>query len=212
MSPDHPLLLPVAIGVMVLILILLLWLRFRPAQLECKDPLFTPEFRAFFGQLDIAVRSHLTIFPNMPVQDVLQGSGAGKSLLRKFKHKRFDFVICHRKEMEVLCIIKLGNNESKEQRKLCQTAGLTLLEYDIKPYRDVPSLRKDIFSACGIDDFELSMIDTEQDNSSNAPSCSKCQTDMLLRIIKKGDHAGEKCWVCTNYPDCKSAKLIKHVA
>ena len=160
MTLDHPLILPAAVSFIALVLIVLLWLRLRPAQLECKEPLFNPEFRAFLGQLDIAVRSHLIIFPAMPVNDVLQGKGGGKALLRKFRNERFDFVVCHRRNMDVLCVIKLGgNNASNEKyRTLCQSAGLTLLEYDIKPYRDVPSLRQEVLGACGIDEFELPII------------------------------------------------------
>ena len=213
MTLDHPLILPAAVGFIALALIVLLWLRLRPAQLECKEPLFTPEFRAFLGQLDIAVRSHLIIFPAMPVNDVLQGKGGGKALLRKFSNERFDFVVCHRRNMDVLCVIKLGGNNasSEKYRTLCQSAGLTLLEYDIKPYRDVPSLRQEVLGACGIDEFELPG-EQQQEQESEAdtpPSCPKCQSPMVLKTINKGSHSGEECWVCSQYPDCKGAKL-KH--
>ena len=213
---DHPLILPAAVGFITLALIVLLWLRLRPAQLECKEPLFNPEFRAFLGQLDIAVRSHLIIFPAMPVNDVLQGKGGGKALLRKFKNERFDFVVCHRRNMDVLCVIKLGgNNASNEKyRTLCQSAGLTLLEYDIKPYRDVPSLRQEVLGACGIDEFELPIIQPgeqlQEEEASTSPSCSKCLSPMVLKTINKGSHTGDKCWICTRYPDCKGAKLKKY--
>ncbi|MET4693301.1 DUF2726 domain-containing protein [Endozoicomonas lisbonensis] len=221
---DHPLIMPAAVGFIVLALIVVLWLRLRPAQLECKEPLFNPEFRAFLGQLDIAVRSHLIIFPAMPVSDVLKGKGGGKALLRKFRNERFDFVVCHRRNMDVLCVIKLGgNNASNEKyRTLCQSAGLTLLEYDIKPYRDVPSLRQEVLGACGIDEFELpSTQPSEQPNeqpgeqlqeeeTGTSPFCPKCQYPMVLKTINKGSHTGEECWVCSQYPDCKGAKLKKH--
>ena len=213
MTLDHPLILPTAVGFIALALIALLWLRLRPAQLECKEPLFTPEFRAFLGQLDIAVRSHLIIFPAMPVSDVLQGKGGGKALLKKFRNERFDFVVCHRRDMDVLCVIKLGGNNasSAKYRTLCQSAGLTLLEYDIKPYRDVPSLRQEVLGACGIDEFELpAEQQQEQDPETDTPpSCPKCQSPMVLKTINKGAHSGEKCWVCSQYPNCKGAKLKK---
>ena len=168
--------LPAAIGLIALALITFLWLRFRPARLECKEPLFTPEFRAFLGQLDIAVRNHLIIFPAMPIKNVLQGKGGGKALLRKFKDKSFDFVVCHRRDMDVLCVIKLGGNSasSEQYRKLCQSVGLTLLEYDIKPYRDVPSLRQEVLGACGIDEFELPDAYHQEQEANTSPTCPKC--------------------------------------
>ena len=222
MTPDHPLILPMAVGLIALALIVLLWLRLRPAQLECKEPLFTPEFRAFLGQLDIAVRSHLIVFPAMPVNDVLQGQGGGKDLLRKFRNECFDFVVCHRRNMDVLCVIRLGgsNASSGKYRSLCQSAGLTLLEYDIKPYRDVPSLRKEVLGACGLDEFELpdthpneqahEQQQEPEPEADTSPSCPKCQSPMVLKTINKGSHSGEECWVCSRYPDCKGAKLKKH--
>ncbi|AMO55342.1 topoisomerase-associated Zn-finger domain protein [Endozoicomonas montiporae CL-33] len=207
--------LPAAIGTIALALIIFLWLRFRPTQLECKEPLFNPEFRAFLGQLDIAVRSHLIIFPAMPVKSVILGKGGGKALLRKFKNESFDFVVCHRRDMDVLCVIKLGGSSTSNEkyRKLCQSAGLTLLEYDIKPYRDVPSLRKEVLGACGIDEFELPEVqpqEPEQEpDADSSPDCPKCQSSMVLKTINKGSHAGEDCWVCSQYPDCKGARLKK---
>ena len=217
MTLDHPLILPAAIGLIAVVLATFLWLRFRPGQLICKDPLFTPEFRAFLGQLDIAVRSHLIIFPAMPVADVLEGKGGGKTLLKKFKKECFDFVVCHRREMDVLCVIKLGGTTSSNEkfRTLCHSAGLTLLEYDIKPYRDVPSLRREVLGACGIDEFELPITPLEtqgpdqERTEESALLCPKCQSPMRLKTINKGAHSGEECWICNQYPDCKGARLKK---
>ena len=216
MSLDYDLLFPTAIALVSLILAILTGLRFRLVQLECRDPLFSPEFRVFLGQLDIAVRSHLIVFPAMPVKDVLIGNRAGKVLLRRTGHDRFDFVVCHRRDMEVLCVIKLGGSDSENEklRKLCEIVGLTLLEYDIKPYRDVPGLRKDVFGACGIDEFELphNGINTPFESVAPEPDCPKCGSDMQLHVIRKGDYAGEKCWVCSQYPDCKGARFKDKVS
>ncbi|KEQ19460.1 DUF2726 domain-containing protein [Endozoicomonas numazuensis] len=210
MSLDHPLFIPAAISLLVIILVLLLWLRMRSQNLECRDPLFSPEYRAFLGQLDMAVRSHLSVFPRMPVNEVLQGSGS----LKKFKNQCFDFVICHRREMDVLCVVLLDLPNRKGQandplRELCNKAGISVLEYDKKPYRDVPSLKKEIFSACGINDFEPPVQEQQsQISESDDPSCPKCHSEMKLTHVKKGQHAGRDCWVCINYPQCKGAKLV----
>ncbi len=142
----------------------LLWIKNRPVSAVCKRPLFSPSERAFLGQLDMAVRSHLIVFPYVPVQAVFKAKrlSRGKSLLRSLSSHSIDYVICNRKDMSVVCAITLNNNNkhsSKRQgilRKLCQSAGVPLLEYEEKPYRNVPSLRRQIFAVSGIDDSDLS--------------------------------------------------------
>ena len=222
---DHPYFIPAAAATLAIASVLLLWLRFRPATVALKEPLFSPEFRSFLGQLDIAVRSHLAVIPSMSVEDVLKAAGTGKRLPARVRNKKFDFIVCHRREMNVLCVIQLDRAESStdgsELRDLCQKAGLTLLEYDVKPYRDVPTLRREVLSACGIDEMELPASDFETRKSEATvsregaseeqavPVCPKCQSAMVRKQIKKGSHAGEFAWVCTKYPDCKSA-IIEH--
>ncbi|MGI9274702.1 MAG: DUF2726 domain-containing protein [Endozoicomonas sp.] len=225
MSLESSLLIPAASALAFILLVVIIGWRFRPMTLGCRSPLFTHEYRSFLGQLDIAVRSHLTIFPRMSVAEVLEGTGAGKSLLSKSSRLRFDFVVCHRREMEVLCVIQLSpasgsRPETEKLRKICEKADLTLLEYDVKPYRDVPSLRKAVFGACGIDEFELppEAPVTEQETEENTdtaeetgqPDCPKCGAAMKRRTLKKGKHAGQECWVCNRYPDCRGARLDGH--
>ncbi|WP_062261412.1 DUF2726 domain-containing protein [Endozoicomonas arenosclerae] len=212
MSLDHPLIIPIAAAILTVVLALAIWFRLRSQSIECRDPLFSPEYRAFLGQLDMAVRSHLSVFPRMPVTEVLQGSGH----LSKFKNHCFDFVICHRREMDVLCVIQLdlpgrkgpGNDQLRE---LCHKAGVSILEYDRKPYRDVPSLKKEVFAACGINELEppAQLQDNTQSKAENSDSeCPKCHSTMKLTHIKKGQHAGRDCWICNSYPDCKGARLV----
>ena len=207
----------------------LIWLRKTPVVVACREPLFKPESRSFLGQLDIAVRSHLMIFPSMSVIDVVEASrfSKGALALRRVSKQRFDYVLCNRKEMEVLCVIKLlpygknsDNKEMKALREVCNAAGLTLLEYEMKPYRNVLELRKVVLSACGIDELEaqehglaeapkeefqaIKALETPEDS----PECPKCSASMKLTTIKKGSRAGQECWICSTYPNCKGARLL----
>ncbi|OED41767.1 hypothetical protein ACH42_13110 [Endozoicomonas sp. (ex Bugula neritina AB1)] len=223
---------------------MLVLLRKSPIKIVCRDPLFTSEARSFLGQLDIAVRSHLNVFPSLPVSDILEARRftKGALALKQVSKQRFDYVLCHRKEMEVLCVIKLlpygKNSDNKELnalRNVCEAAGLTLLEYEMKPYRNVMELRKVVFSACGIDELEAqehsvlvqndheSERSKEQDSSlppsseqvqelstttEKSPECPKCSGEMKLTTIKKGVKVGQECWVCSSYPVCRGARLL----
>ena len=204
----------------VLILALLLffiWLKRAPLNLQLREPLFESDKRAFLGQLDIAVRTHLIVFPSLPVTDLLTSGqfSRGNLALNRLANERFDYVLCHRREMDIRCVVKLipyGTKQNDRQlrflRKACESAGLTMLEYEMKPYRDVAELRQVVFSACGIDEMEYSELDLQDDREVTAkPSCPKCSGIMELATIKKGTHAGQECWICSTYPTCKGARL-----
>ena len=221
----------VLVSLITVLLGILAWLRKSPLEIQCRDPLFNPESRSFLGQLDIAVRSHLSIFPSLPVTDVLQADrfSKGKLTLNRVSKQRFDYVLCHPRNMEVLCVVKLlpygKSSDSKEMnalREVCEAADLTLLEYEMKPYRDVLELRKVVFSACGIDELEAQehgLIEAQKESeqpteemleANDGPECPKCSGNMKLTTIKKGARAGQQCWICTTYPNCKGAKLLNN--
>ena len=208
----------IILAVLILVLLLLLiWLKRAPLNLQRREPLFETDKRAFLGQLDIAVRSHLNVFPSLPVTDLLKVGrfSRGSLALNRLAHERFDYVLCHRREMDVRCVVKLlpyGTKQNDRQLRLlresCQSAGLTMLEYEMKPYRDVAELRRVVFSACGIDEMEHSDHEVVIDQPITAkPSCPKCNSIMELTMIKKGAHAGQECWICSTYPTCKGARL-----
>ena len=142
---------------------IILWLRRTPEKSTFAQPVFTPAGRSFFGQLDMAVRSHCIVFPNIPVTSLVRAKSFSRSgsLLSKFQSDVFDYVICDRKTMDVKCVITLNSKSQKTAKKtdafvrLCQYAGLTLLQYEEKPYRNVPALRRQIFTSCGIEESQM---------------------------------------------------------
>ncbi|MGB1272327.1 MAG: DUF2726 domain-containing protein, partial [Endozoicomonas sp.] len=159
--------LPLLFGASALLIIslaVLAWMAFGPLKVATNRPLLELDARAFLGQLDIAVRSHLTIFPSIPVRDVLKAGRFSRSavILRMVGIQQFDFVLYHRRKMEVRCVIKLipyGSSHNSRAiqtlRRLCETAELPLLEYEMKPYRDVPQLRRTVLATCGIEELEI---------------------------------------------------------
>lgn len=138
-----------------------LWLNFSPLNAKIRTYLFEQDKRAFLGQLDIAVRSHLMVLPSLPIGDVLKAKRFNRTALivNIKRDRRFDFVLYHRRKMEVCCVINLIPYNTKSNakefrllRQLCDAAGLPLLEYDMKPWRDVTELRRSIFATCGIEE------------------------------------------------------------
>ncbi len=201
-----------------------LWLTFSPFKANTNMNLLEQDKRAFLGQLDIAVRSHLMVLPSLPIGDVLKSGKWSKTatVLNIRKNRRFDFVLYHRRKMEVCCVINLipyntksSTKEFKLLRQLCEAAELPLLEYDMKPWRDVTELRRTVLSTCGIEeegtpDYELptpreAIVELETIVN---PDCPKCNSPMKLRTMKKGSQAGLECWVCSTYPNCKGARMV----
>lgn|GEM_PF-3707505 len=203
-----------------MIFLWLIWRTFGSIQAEANAQLFEQDKRAFFGQLDIAVRSHLMVLPSLPVGDVVYCSKWGRAgaITNVRKDRRFDFVLYHRRKMKICCVINLipykTNANAREfwlLRQLCEAAELPLLEYEMKPWRDVTELRRAVFAACNIveqgpPDFELRTEETQPD-----PLCPKCNSPMTLRTLQKGVQAGQKWWVCNTYPHCNGGRSARSV-
>lgn len=39
-------------------------------------------------------------------------------------------------------------------------------------------------------------------------SCHKCGSDMVLRVVKTGEHAGKRFWGCVKFPSCRGARNV----
>ncbi len=194
-------------------------LRNNPPAIAVKPTPLDADHRAFFGLLEIAVRDHLTIMPSMPVADVLEPKGWGqKWLLKKIRSRQVDYILCDRRSLEIKAAVLLeSKSPSRSDKKISQlmhsifdSADLPLLEYRFKPCFDVPTLRREILSAANLHDtllFENSVQNNLEAQKPDTPDCPKCGKEMQQRRINKGEHAGELCWVCVTYPDCKGARL-----
>ena len=209
---------------LIFIFVVILWVRFRPIQSKIKKKIFDQEKHAFLGQLDLAVHRHLLILPSLKAADILQLGWLDRlSLKLHFRsQKQFDFILYHRKTMEVRGAINLTHPRQKQQsrklkllRRLCKTAHLPLLEYETKPWRDVTELSRTVLSSCGIEtpesvNFELTepRETVREIHALVDPSCPKCKSPMKLKKLTTGQKAGMRCWVCSNYPLCNGARKV----
>jgi restriction system protein len=44
--------------------------------------------------------------------------------------------------------------------------------------------------------------------TTGAPFCPVCQTRMVMRTAKNGEHAGQTFWGCPRYPDCRGKRPV----
>lgn len=47
------------------------------------------------------------------------------------------------------------------------------------------------------------------DTSTSVPFCPKCNIPMVLRAVKKGEHAGKQFYGCQNFPQCRKTQPLQ---
>ncbi len=202
------------------------------------DLLFTKAERSFLGILNQALANEVEIFGKVRVADVLDVEAgltpSDKQIaFNKISAKHFDFVLCDKKTLGILCVIELDdrshNSKKRQQRdaflvKACESAKMPFFQFKAK-------------RNYGIHDVRLALVDilpnesnnkitsnepgvaveitpetalgkklvqaAEQSSSSNQKVCPKCASNMVLRVAGKGKNKGESFWGCTTFPNCR---------
>ena len=181
------------------------------------DPLFTPTERSFLGVLQKAAGDQVNIFGKVRVADVINPQkGLSRSEWQKafnrIANKHFDFLICRSDDLSALCVIELNDSSHKSQKRsqrdeflsaACSEANLPFIQIPAKAAYQIEKV-SNIIAPYIKPDNQASILDIE----SNIPDadkklCSKCQSEMVLRIAGKGQHAGKKFWGCSAFPKCR---------
>jgi Protein of unknown function (DUF2726) len=86
--------------------------------------LFSPAERSFFGVLQQAVGEHAAIFGKVRVSDVVKPRtglhrSVWRSAFKRISGKNFDFLLCDKEKLSVLCAIELddGSRQSKSRHQ-----------------------------------------------------------------------------------------------
>jgi len=104
--------------------------------------LLSPAERSFFGVLNKAVDDSVIVFSKVRIADTLRPQkGLNRSdrqrAFNRISSKHFDFVLCRKHDISVLCVIELNDsshNSQKRQkrdsllREICDSAHLPLIE------------------------------------------------------------------------------------
>jgi hypothetical protein len=146
--------------VIVLIVIASLLLKNKPTsntlQYEKQKVLFSPAERSFLGVLTLALEENALIFGKVRVADILKPiKGVSRknwqSLFNKISSKHFDFVICDKNDLSVLCVIELDdkshNSKSRIKRdeflqSACESADLALIRVPAQSDYDLEDIRQ----------------------------------------------------------------------
>lgn len=129
-----------------------------------------------------------------------------QSYWNKINRKHVDFLICDQVSLKPLIGVELDDKSHQQANRVqrdhfvnevFKAANLPLLHVPVKSAYDVTKLTDFIKS-------ELQISETTPKIDSLI--CPKCQIPMILRESKKGTHAGQKFYGCSNFPNCKEVK------
>jgi len=118
--------------------------------------LFSPAERSFLGVLNQAIEDNAVIFGKVRVADILSPvSGLPRnkwqSSFNKISSKHFDFIICDKGDLSVLCAIELDdkshNSKARKSRDVflhsaCVSAQLPLIQITAKSAYNIDEIRQ----------------------------------------------------------------------
>ena len=152
---------------LIIILTLLIAIAFYKNKIQSTDGqykkqrvLFSPAERSFLGVLNQAIEDNATIFGKVRVADVLTPiAGLPRNkwqiLFNKISSKHFDFVICDKQDLSVLCAIELDdkthNSKTRKTRdaflkSACISANLHLIQIPAKSAYNVDEIRQTLLT------------------------------------------------------------------
>ncbi|RZA08795.1 MAG: DUF2726 domain-containing protein [Moraxellaceae bacterium] len=202
-----------------------------------KSPsLFSPAEKIFLGALTQALADNYRIFAKVRVSDVINiKPNSSKSVwqiaFNKLSASYFDFVICNKDNLGVLCAVELDDKSTQKDdpvdrdkvlEHICEAAKLPLVRFDVRDFYDSQSVRKHVLQSLGINDIPLqqnyALEITPIEGQPRAASitgeqpvlklCPKCTAVMVKRTAKSGAHEGKLFWACSTYPRCKGIEQI----
>jgi Protein of unknown function (DUF2726) len=113
---------------------------------EKAEGLFSPAERQFLNVLDAPLGSDYRIFGKVRIGDIAKvkpglGASARQGALNRIAYKHFDYVVCRRSDLAVVCVVEL-NDKSHSTSKvaardgfvndLCKTIEVPLLSVQAK--------------------------------------------------------------------------------
>ena len=150
------------------------------------------------------------ICPKVSLNDIfyIQRPNENVHFYNKIFRKHVDFLLCERDGMKPAFGVELVKPIAKEETRsadqfmqdLFLSAGLPLVHVPTNDKYEIADLLH-LFQLA-IEKVKETETLREVDSSDSAPQCPKCGLVMVLRIHRKGPHAGKRYYGCMNAPSC----------
>jgi len=190
-----------------------------------KPSVFNDGQLRMFKALQEALRDEYILLTNILLADALSLNSdpapAAQATIRNIANRRFDFVICHKGQLEAACVIMLGDNLDPVMVKACEAVQLPLARFRLQSAYDIAQIRSSILEAMGMqelavnatDDSALEIMELQDGQNDNllqvVTCCPLCSTAMLKRKARRGNDAGKLFWICPRYPKCRGMLPVK---
>jgi len=187
------------------------------------DTLFSPAERSFHGVLHQAFGNNAIIFGKVRVADVVVpkaglSRSARQKAFNKISAKHFDFLLCDKADLSVICALELedGSHNSKRRHQrdellkgVCVAAGVPLIQVPAKSGYVISEVKRLIPRHLIIKDTpDQEPAPTPQKQGNNGKVCPNCSAFMVKRVAKNGKHVGKQFWACSAYPSCKTMEAV----
>ena len=194
----------------------------RELPYRVRDDFLSPAELSFYKVLVSIVGTHLAIQSKVRLADIFFVSrpNENRAYFGKISQKHLDFLICDAVIMKPLFGIELDDSSHKRSDRqerdafvddVFRTANLPLLRFPVQRSYGRDEIVSKITPLFKKDNHHVEKPAQEKVNiSSSVPLCPKCNIPMVLRIVKKGQHAGKQFYGCKNFPQCrKTQPLLK---
>ncbi len=145
----------------IIITALSLWLSLKPLPLSDDypykkiDKLFSPAERSFLGVLKQVIGDDAEIFGKVRVADIItpiKGLGRSKwqTAFNKISAKHFDYILCDKNDLSVLCAIELNDSSHNSKKRkdrdkfleeACKAAELPLIQIKAQESYNIDEIR-----------------------------------------------------------------------
>lgn len=191
-----------------------------------KLSVFNDAQRSIYNALQAALANEFYILTNINAADLLvainENNLAKQVAQNNLVSNDFAFVVCDKTQLAALCVVDVGNAIEPKIKAACESASLPIVKVDYAAMYDSQLLRGKIFSALGLSDSNVSLIDGSAlnivdekpinnltESGTNLTLCQACSAVMVKRKAKNGENAGKLFWICSTYPKCRGMREIK---
>lgn len=207
----------------------------EPITYTKNSALFSPAEKTFLNVLTNSLSDNYRIFGKVRVADAITvksntDRSAWQTAFNKISAKHFDFVVCNKENLGILCAVELDDKSHQREDRVerdkllenvCRAAKLPLVRFDVSSSYSSQAVRRQVLQSIGINEniplqqhYARDIVAEENKLSVTSKQpviklCPRCSSVMVKRTAKSGTHEGKLFWACSTYPACRGIVSIE---